>query len=154
MLKCSNLQMVKYSNVKKFNYLNVNFQMFKCKMSIRLNFCRIVPQEFLQSFLSLKEIFPRKQPWKSKSSLSLDSPAIWESLWEWPHPEQFWSGWVSRWTIFQIVNLLRLERNYSMHIWCAVHFGVNTILWQKKVWHRFFHTLIFFSYIYLCMLYL
>ena len=32
--------MSKYSNV----------QMFKCQMSIRLNFCRSVPPEFLRSF--------------------------------------------------------------------------------------------------------
>ena len=68
MFKCSNAQMFKSSNVSMFKCFNVqmfrcsNVQMFKCsnvqmsnikwKMSIRLNFCRSVPPEFLRSFLA------------------------------------------------------------------------------------------------------
>ena len=53
MFKCSNVQILKCSNVQMFKYSNV--QIFKCsnvkfKMSVRLNFCRRIPPEFLQSF--------------------------------------------------------------------------------------------------------
>ena len=45
MLKCSKVQMLKCSNVQMFKCLNVKYQ-----MSVRLNFCRSVPPEFLWSF--------------------------------------------------------------------------------------------------------
>ena len=44
MFKCSNFQMFRCSD---FQILNV-----KCQISLRLNFCRSVPLEFLRSFLS------------------------------------------------------------------------------------------------------
>ena len=56
MLKCSNVQMFKCSNV----------QIFKCQMSIRLNFFRSVPPEFLRSFSKSKVLMP----WQVGCSLS------------------------------------------------------------------------------------
>ena len=61
MFQCSNVPMFQFSNVQIFKSSNAqmfkcsNLQMFicsnvKCQMSIGLNFCRIVPLEFLQSF--------------------------------------------------------------------------------------------------------
>ena len=51
LLKCSNAPMFKYAKVQMFKFSN--FQMFTCQMSIRLNFCRSVPPEFLRSFFVL-----------------------------------------------------------------------------------------------------
>ena len=55
MLTYSDVQINDCSNVQTFKCSNVKFQMsnIKCQMSIRLNFCRSVPPEFLRSFLLL-----------------------------------------------------------------------------------------------------
>ena len=51
MFNCSNVQMFKCSNIQMFKCSNVQMSKIKCQMSIRLNFCRGVPPEFLRSFL-------------------------------------------------------------------------------------------------------
>ena len=67
LFKCSNAQMFKCSNLQMFYYVQMfkrsNVQIIKCsnvqiskvkyQMSIRLNFCRCVPPEFLRSFFNL-----------------------------------------------------------------------------------------------------
>ena len=47
MFKCSDAQMFKCSNVQMFEWSK------ECQISIRLNFCRSVPLEFLHSFFIL-----------------------------------------------------------------------------------------------------